>query len=998
MLAVSLAALVLLAGFSPASAAQTEHTGTLRVLRGHSPDGVQQERLVLEQSGASSTVNALPGAVDGDAQLLDGRTVTVEGVKDADGTIHATDVQPTGPAPSDVGAEAITGSKPFINVLCKFSDIATEPKTQAQVQTMMANSFPGLDHYWRAMSFNQLDIAGSVVTTWYTLPNPRAFYLDGSGEADLDLLADHCTAAADADVNFPTFYGINTFYNGSLGCCAWGGGKTLTLDGQTKTYSFTWLPPFGQNHGVIGHEMGHAFTFPHSACPDGYGSQPMYMSDWDIMSGGSYVFNDPTVGWIGTGTIAYHKDKDGWIAAAKKLTATQGIINEILLQPINDATPVSGQHLMGIIPVSMPTRFYTVEARRKRGGYDDNIPLEGVVVHYVDTTRSFHAGHARGVDQSADTNCTDAGAQLVAGESWTDPSIGASVSVVASNGDGSYRVRIGLQLPGIVVTPSSVSVAEGGATATYNVKLASPPTANVTVAIGGTAGQVTAAPSPLTFTSANYNVNQTVTVNAIDDALAEGSPHTVSLTHTASSTDPGYSGLAGPPVLVNITDNEVGVELLQSGGTTAVAEGGATDTYTVKLLGQPTANVTFTGTASGGQVSLSPANLTFTSSNWATAQTVTVTAVNDAIDEASPHTTSINYAVSSSDTRYNNFPVAPVGVSITDNDTAGITLVQSGGSTTVNEGVPAGDTYTIVLASQPAANVSVSMTPASSQITVTPSTLTFTAANWNSAQTVTVRAVNDAIDEPTMTTSVSHTVSSTDPLYSPITIPTVPVTVQDDDVSGVAISQSGGNTAVAEGGATDTITVALTSQPAANVTVTLTNADGQLTRSPATLTFTSSNWSTPQTVTIGAFDDSIVESNPHTGSLGFTTSSADPLYNGLSIPAISVTITDNDDTQAPVSTFTTGNNALVVAGSAIRGAVTDNASGVQKLELTLRNLGTLVYRYDATLTCNAARTSCTWSVPTPLTLAPGIYTANARAIDMRNNQENPGPTIQIIVV
>jgi hypothetical protein len=111
---------------------------------------------------------------------------------------------------------------------------------------------------------------------------------------------------------------------------------------------------------------------------------------------------------------------------------------------------------------------------------------------------------------------------------------------------------------GVTVAESggSTSVAEGGATDTYTVVLNSAPTANVTVTINaGT--QLTAAPATLTFTPANWNVAQTVTVTAVDDALVEGA-HTGTITHTSASTDTAYNGITIAGVTANIADNDTG--------------------------------------------------------------------------------------------------------------------------------------------------------------------------------------------------------------------------------------------------------------------------------------------------------------------------------------------------------------------------------------------------------------------------------------------------------
>jgi len=110
--------------------------------------------------------------------------------------------------------------------------------------------------------------------------------------------------------------------------------------------------------------------------------------------------------------------------------------------------------------------------------------------------------------------------------------------------------------PEVVITPSggTTAVTEGGATDTYLVRLATQPTANVTINITPDP-QAEVSPTSLTFTTANWNAGQTVTVNAINDALNEFA-HTATISHTATSTDNSYNHISIDGLLVQITDND----------------------------------------------------------------------------------------------------------------------------------------------------------------------------------------------------------------------------------------------------------------------------------------------------------------------------------------------------------------------------------------------------------------------------------------------------------
>ncbi len=126
------------------------------------------------------------------------------------------------------------------------------------------------------------------------------------------------------------------------------------------------------------------------------------------------------------------------------------------------------------------------------------------------------------------------------------------------------------------------------------------------------------------------------------------------------------------------------------------------------------------------------------------------------------------------------------------------------------------------------------------------------------------------------------------------------VSLFQNNVPGVSVTQSGGSTATTEGGATDSYSVVLRTQPTANVTVTLDDTNGQVGTSATTLVFTPDNWNVAQTVTVTATDDALGEGR-HTGVIRHTTSSADAAYNGLIVSPVRVAVGDDDLTQAAPS-------------------------------------------------------------------------------------------------
>jgi hypothetical protein len=433
---------------------------------------------------------------------------------------------------------------------------------------------------------------------------------------------------------------------------------------------------------------------------------------------------------------------------------------------------------------------------------------------------------------------------------------------------------------GVTISPTTLSATEGGATGSYAVSLTSQPRDVVILSVTGTA-QASVSPNSLTFTEANWNTPQTVTVTAVDDSTSEGN-HSTTLSHSAVSDDPLYNAPTIAGVTVNIIDNDAGATLSKT--SVSVAEGGATDTYTVVLRIPPTANVTV-NMVSLSQVTANPSNLTFTTANWNVPQTVTVTAIDDAVAELG-HTGSVSHSMTSTDPNYANVPVNGVAASIADNDTAGVTLSKTTAAATEG-GVT--DSYTVRLTSQPTAAVTVTLN--GTQVSTSPISLEFTSANWNVPQTVTVAAINDFVAEGAHSGTVGHTTFSIDSLYSGLTVASVAVSITDNDTPGLTLSKS--SVAVTEGGATDSYTVRLNTLPTSEVSVLLLNQNGQVTLSPTSLTFTTANWDVPQTVTVTASDDTLLETT-HTSLIENQISSSDEVYDNLANATLTANITDNE--------------------------------------------------------------------------------------------------------
>jgi hypothetical protein len=205
-----------------------------------------------------------------------------------------------------------------------------------------------------------------------------------------------------------------------------------------------------------------------------------------------------------------------------------------------------------------------------------------------------------------------------------------------------------------------------------------------------------------------------------------------------------------------------------------------------------------------------------------------------------------------------------------------------------------------------------------SLLTLTPTTLTFTAANWATPQPVTVHAVNDWVAQGQRVATVTHQVSSSDAKYVVDSMASLDVLVVEDDVYGVTSSHD--SVSVTEA-STVPYSISLHSQPYSSVTVSLADhhanaaqflgdgverADGdhsKLTFSPNTFTFTPVNWNSSQVVTVTAVDDSIAQGE-RSPSVRYTGRSSDARYNRShsAFANVQVNVAENDAAEVVIST------------------------------------------------------------------------------------------------
>ncbi len=450
----------------------------------------------------------------------------------------------------------------------------------------------------------------------------------------------------------------------------------------------------------------------------------------------------------------------------------------------------------------------------------------------------------------------------------------------------------------ILTQASGLMTSTMGEHATFKVTLSLAPSSPVTVDVTSSdTSQGAVNPSRLTFNQFDFDEPQSVTVTGVDDHVQNGN-HAYQVTLTADSSDPAYLNETAVVTLTNIEITPPGFVVAPTQGLTATF-GVSTATFNVSLATAPTANVTIGLTSSSASIgTASPASLTFTPANFSMKQAVTVTAVDDHIQDGNQVVSAVFGASASADANYNGLTPAPVSVTAIETDVAGITVAPTSGLNTTKAGATA--QFTVHLNTQPTASVSIGLSSSNTtEGTVSPSSLTFTTANWNSAQTVTVTGVNDnKVTGNTAYSVITAPAVSTDTVYSGMNASDVSLTNIDTNSATIILSRTSG-LQTNENGSSDTFTIKLSTNPAANVTIGLSVDNTNLgSVSPSSVVFTSANGTTAQTVTVSGVADAkgntAVDGNQTYHVVTAAASSGDGNYNGLNPSDVTVTSIDDD--------------------------------------------------------------------------------------------------------
>ncbi|WP_334179168.1 hypothetical protein [Pseudoxanthomonas sp.] len=363
----------------------------------------------------------------------------IQAIVPADRTTQLAQVHPANARV--MAAAPISGTTRWVTLMCKFGDATEEQKDQAFFQSQYGEGVGQLGHYWREVSYNKINLAGSTAHGWYTLPSPRSTYVtkvDGKDKADLNKLFADCASAAPETVDLNAPVGINMMFNGDLDGFAWGGQSCATVRGARLCKRVTWNPPWSfRNLAPLAHEMGHGYGLPHSDNSDR--DDDTYDNPWDVMSDSwSNAVGDTTYGTRPKHINIFQRHRLSWVDAPRQRIIGLGDLTtrEIVLDYAHLANSTNVQMLvLSLSPQADPyaTVVYTLEARKREGTYEGGLAGDAVIIHKVERSGTAYSIDA---DVPPATRSNNEGSMFKVGERWITPEASHLVTIRSQTATG----------------------------------------------------------------------------------------------------------------------------------------------------------------------------------------------------------------------------------------------------------------------------------------------------------------------------------------------------------------------------------------------------------------------------------------------------------------------------------------------------------------------------------------------------------------------------------
>ena len=306
----------------------------------------------------------------------------------------------------------------------------------------------------------------------------------------------------------------------------------------------------------------------------------------------------------------------------------------------------------------------------------------------------------------------------------------------------------------LLLSPSSISENAGVSTVTATLDRTSSAATTITVSAAAGAGAVAAdfglsSATTLTIASGSTTSAGTVTITANDNDT-DSPDKQVTVTATAANSQ-GAGTVSG--ATLTLTDDDDAPNAALSLNPASVSENGGASTVTATLTHPSSEPTTVTVTPVADAYSVAPgsgATIVVAAGSTTSADTVTITAVDNDVDAAEDKTVTVTGTAANSQ---GAGTVTGASLTIRD-DEKGLAFARAEDpdfdrSRVLEVTAGSSASYTVALTSEPTGDVAVAVAAGNTFLSVSPTSLTFTATSWNTAQTVTVTAAaGDGLADP----------------------------------------------------------------------------------------------------------------------------------------------------------------------------------------------------------------------------------------------------------
>jgi Calx-beta domain len=476
------------------------------------------------------------------------------------------------------------------------------------------------------------------------------------------------------------------------------------------------------------------------------------------------------------------------------------------------------------------------------------------------------------------------------------------------NTTGQFNLFYGFSGYTTAVTDSDAS--EAGATASFTLVLNSVPTGPATLTIGSSP-QCTFSPSVLNFSSANWNVAQTVTVTANNDAIVEGTHFCAPATITPSGG--GVVPSSAPPPATTITDNDtatVSIANTTNGAEAGPVSGVMTVTQSAVSVNNTVVSYTVTGTATSG-TDYTALTGSITIPAGSTTATIVIPVINDAIVEANETViVTLNTVTSGASTTIGTPAAATNTITSDDVSTVSIATITNGSETGPVAGVMRVTQSAVTSTNTVLAYTVTGTATSGNDFTALSGTVTITVGATTA--NINIPVINDILVEgnETVILTITSVTSGLATLGTPLTATNI---IADNDAPFITIANT---TNGSEAGPVNGVfTVTQTAIPTTPIVIAYTvsgTATSGLDFTALSGTVTIPTGLTTATITVPVINDLIVEGN-ETVIVTLTAVTSGAASLGTTLIATN-TIADNDSATVSIANTTNGAETGPVSG------------------------------------------------------------------------------------